>query len=59
MVVGFPPFFSQKDDISATINKIKNMNPPLELINSEPLKDFLKVLLEKNPNKRLGSKKSD
>ena len=45
MIAGFPPFFSQKDDIATTINKIKNMQPPLGIINSEPLKDFLRLLL--------------
>jgi serine/threonine protein kinase len=59
MIVGFPPFFSHKDDISMTINKIKNSEPPLELINSDPLRDFLQQLLQKNPKKRLGYKKSD
>lgn len=59
MIVGFPPFFSHKDDIATTINKIKNSEPPLELINSEPLRDFLQQLLQKNPKKRLGYKKSD
>lgn len=29
MIAGFPPFFSQKDDIATTINKIKNLQPPL------------------------------
>jgi hypothetical protein len=42
MTVGFPPFFHHKDDIAQSIGKIKNAEPPLELINSSPLKHFLK-----------------
>lgn len=45
MNAGFPPFFSQKDDIMTTIKKIKTAKAPLELINSEPLRDFLALLL--------------
>lgn len=59
MNAGFPPFFCQSDDITMTINKIKSGKPPLELINSGPLRDLLSLLLEKNPKKRLGFNKSD
>jgi len=45
MNAGFPPFFSQNDDIITTIKKIKTAKAPLELINSEPLRDFLALLL--------------
>ena len=52
MISGTPPFFS--NEIAVLFNKIKNCQLVLHHYFSENLKDLLKKLIEKDPNKRLG-----
>ena len=52
MISGTPPFFS--NEIETLFKKIRNCQLILHHYFSEELKDLLKQLLEKDPNKRLG-----
>ena len=57
MISGTPPFFS--NEISVLFNKIKNCQLVLHNYFSNDLKDLLKKLLEKDPNKRFGVNNKD
>ena len=52
MISGTPPFFS--NEIAVLFNKIKNCQLVLHQYFSEDLKDLLKKLLDKDPDKRFG-----
>ena len=52
MISGTPPFFA--NEITALFNKIKNCQVVLHHYFSENLKDLMRKLLEKDPNKRFG-----
>ena len=52
MISGMPPFFS--NEIAVLFNKIKNCQLVLPKFFSEDLKDLLRKLLEKDPEKRFG-----
>ena len=52
MISGTPPFFS--NEIAVLFNKIKNCQLVLHHYFSEDLKDLLRKLMEKDPNKRFG-----
>ena len=52
MISGTPPFYA--NEISVLFNKIKNCQVVLHHYFSEDLKDLMKKLLEKDPNKRFG-----
>ena len=52
MISGTPPFFS--NEIAVLFNKIKNCQLVLHQYFSEDLKDLLRKLLEKDPEKRFG-----
>ena len=52
MISGTPPFFS--NEIATLFNKIKNCQLVLHQYFSEDLKDLLRKLLEKDPDKRFG-----
>ena len=52
MISGTPPFFS--NEIAVLFNKIKNCQLVLHQYFSENLKDLLKKLMEKDPDKRFG-----
>ena len=57
LISGTPPFFS--NEISVLFNKIKNCQLVLHNYFSDDLKDLLKKLLEKDPNKRFGVNNKD
>jgi serine/threonine protein kinase len=52
MISGTPPFFA--NEIAVLFNKIRNCQLVLHHYFSEDLKDLLRKLLEKDPDKRLG-----
>ena len=52
MISGTPPFFS--NEIAVLFNKIKNCQLVLHQYFSEDLKDLLRKLMEKDPDKRFG-----
>ena len=52
MISGTPPFYA--NEITVLFNKIKNCQVILHHYFSEDLKDLMKKLLEKDPNKRFG-----
>ena len=52
MISGTPPFFS--NEIAVLFNKIKNCQLILHQYFSEDLKDLLRKLLDKDPDKRFG-----
>ena len=52
MISGTPPFYA--NEISVLFNKIKNCQVVVHHYFSEDLKDLMKKLLEKDPNKRFG-----
>ena len=52
MISGTPPFFS--NEIAVLFNKIKNCQLVLHQYFSEDLKDLLRNLMEKDPDKRFG-----
>ena len=52
MISGTPPFFA--NDITVLFNKIKNSKIVLHQYFSDDLKDLLRKMLEKDPDKRFG-----
>jgi hypothetical protein len=56
--VGFPPFYHQNQSMIEMKEKIIKDEKFLDYINSPILKDLLQKLLNKDPLKRLGYRKS-
>jgi serine/threonine protein kinase len=60
MIVGFPPFFTGNRRNTMMFKKIKNQDVYLDvekhgITMSDECKSFIKALLEKDPNRRMGS----
>ena len=56
MYVGVPPFYNMDKNI--LVSNIKNKKPSFSTIKDKVTVDFIKSLLIKNPDQRLGSKGS-
>lgn len=55
MIVGFPPFYQQNQSIKEMKEKIITDNKFLGYVSNGVLRDLLGKLLNKDPEKRLGS----